>query len=351
MKEKWTLVTGASGFLGGAVVRALLAQGEHVRAFVRPGSDLSRLAQLNSDRLELAVGDCIVEHTVYRALAGCHRLYHLAARHQWTDEDPNRVIAPAVEGTAATLQAAKRRGIERIVYTSCATTLGTSESDEPMDEDHEFNLHDPETYVKAKVEAEQVALDAAAEGLPVVIVMPSSVAGPGDAKPTPLGVAILQYLKNSPNFKPPVMSGGFNVVDVRDVAEGHVLAMQRGRIGERYILGGDDLTHRGFIAELSELTGLAEPGKTQGPGMGALVGTLAEIAARWSNKPPPITRKVMRDFAGAFAFVTSEKAERELGYQHRPLRESLQDAVRWFVTHGYLSERAKQRIRLELRAA
>ena len=122
MKQKWTLVTGASGFLGGALVRALIAQGEHVRAFVRPGSDLSRLAQLSGERLEVAVGDCLVEHTVYRALAGCTRLYHVAALHQWTDKDPSRVMAAAVDGTRATLQAAKRRGIERNVYTSCTTT-------------------------------------------------------------------------------------------------------------------------------------------------------------------------------------------------------------------------------------
>ncbi len=338
--------------MGGALVRALLQQGERVRAFVRPGSELRELEKLACEHLELAVGDCVVEHTVYRALAGCDKLYHLGAEHQWTAEDPERIIKAAVEGTRSTLEAARRRGnLKRIVYTSCATTLGVSDNDEPMDEDHEFNLQDPETYVRAKVEAEDVALEAVDDGLPVVLVLPSSVVGAGDVNPTPLGMAIVQYLKSSSNFRPPVMRGGLNVVDVRDVAQGHILAMERGKVGERYILGGDDLTHRGLVELLSELTGLAEPGRTQGPGMGLLVGTLVEWASAWANRPPAVTRKLMRDYAGGFTYVTSEKAERELGYEHRSARQGLHEAVRWFLANGFVPERAKHRIRLEMRAA
>ena len=154
MKQPWTLVTGASGFIGSTLVRRLIEQGEHVKGFVRAGSDLRPLRGLPPERFELAYGDILVGHTVYRALAGCTRLYHAASNFELWDRRPERIIKPAVDGTRAVLEAAKARSLERIVVTSSCAVLGTTTSSEPMDEEHDFNLPDPEAYTRAKYEAE-----------------------------------------------------------------------------------------------------------------------------------------------------------------------------------------------------
>jgi dihydroflavonol-4-reductase len=349
MQKKWTLVTGASGFVGGHLVRMLVERGEHVKAFVRPGANLKYLADLPEDRCHLAFGDIRVEHTVYRALASCDRMYHVASNFKMWDRDPEQILQPAVEGTRATLSAAKKRNLEKIVVTSSVAALGVSLEPQPMDEEHEFNLAEPETYILSKYEAERVALEFADEGLPVVVVNPSGIMGPGDWKPTPSGEGIVRYLKTSPALKIPVTDGGINVVDVEDVAAGHVLAMDKGRVGERYILGGDDLTFTQFFETLSDLTGLAPPGRTISPGMLELVGRLAELKSRLFGGDPMITYRLARDYGSAYAWVSSEKAETELGYQHRPARETLARAVRWYLEHGYVPDRAARRVRLELR--
>jgi dihydroflavonol-4-reductase len=350
MNEMWTLVTGASGFVGSRLVSALVERGHKVKAFVRAGSNLSQLEHLPRDRCRLAFGDIMVEHTVYRALAGCDRMYHVASNFQMWHRDPERILRPAIDGTRATLMAAKKRRIEKIVVTSSVAALGVSVEPEPMDEEHEFNLADPETYILSKYEAEQVALELADDGLPVVVVLPSGIMGPGDWKPTPTGQGILRYLKTPPTIHLPVTDGGINVVDVEDVVNGHILAMDKGRVGERYILGGDNLTFRQFFQTLSDLTGLAPPGRTISGGLLELVGRGMELKARLFGGDPELTHRLARDYGSAFAWVTSEKAETELGYTHRPARETLARSVRWYLERAYVPQRAARRVRLELRA-
>ncbi len=349
MDETWTLVTGASGFVGSRLVRTLVERGQRVKAFVRPGSSLKQIADLPPELCRLAFGDITVEHTVYRALAGCDRMYHVASNYRMWDKDPDRILLPAIEGTRATLEAARRRGLEKIVVTSSVGALGTTPNPEPMDETHEFNLEDPETYVLSKFEAERVALEGADDGLPIVVVEPAGIFGPGDWKPTPSGQGILTYLKMSPSIRVPVTEGGISIVDVDDVVEGHILAMEKGRIGEKYILGGENVTFRQMFEILSDITGLAPPGGNASRGLVSLVGSLLELRARFRGGDPPLTRRLARDYAFGYAWVTSEKAEQELGFKFRPARTTLSRSVRYYLEHGYVPRDKARHVRLEFR--
>ena len=347
--QSFSLVTGATGFVGSHLVRALLARGEHVKALVRPGSNLSALAGLDGDRFKVAVGDVRVEQSVYAALAGCSRLYHVAANFTVWDPKPERVIAPTVEGARATLRAARARKLEKIVVTSSVGVLGVNHSPEPMDESHELNLEDPEAYFAAKIAADGVVEEFLAQGSPIVRVLPGTIAGPGDWKPTPNGRLLLEYLKTPPTSHFPVSGGGINVVDVEDVANGHVLAMERGKIGESYILGGENLTFSQIFETLCDLTGLAEPTAPKSKALLQLAGTMFELHARVRGGQPRITSRLARDYVDAYTYVTSAKAEAELGYQSRTAREALARSVRWFLANGYVPAKMAGRVRLELR--
>jgi dihydroflavonol-4-reductase len=349
MQQSFSLVTGATGFVGSQLVRTLLARGEHVKALVRPGSNLTALEGLPTERFKIAVGDIRVEQSVFAALAGCTRLYHVAANFRLWDPKPSRIIAPTVEGMRATLRAAQHRKLDKIVVTSSAGVLGVTANPESVDETHAFNLTDPEAYFAAKVAADKVADEFLATGLPIVKVLPASIAGPGDWKPTPNGRLILEYLKTPSTSHFPVAGGGINVVDVEDVANGHVLAMERGAVGESYILGGDNLTFSQVFETLCDLTGLAEPSAPKSKGLMQIAGTLFELNARLRGGEPRITSRLARDYVDAYAYVTSEKAESKLGYTHRSAREALARSVRWFLANGYVPEKAAGRVRLELR--
>ncbi len=351
MSEPFALVTGASGFVGSRLVRALLDRGERVKAFVRAGSSLAQLRGFPEDRFELAYGDITVMHTVYRALNRCDRMYHVASTFKMWDPDPDNILKPAVEGTRATLEAAKKRGLRKVVVTSSVAALGTTTQDEPMDEDHEFNLHDPETYMLAKKQALDVAQEFADDGLPAVMVLPAGIFGPGDWKPTPSGASIVQYLKMPPMFGVPITEGGLNVVDVDDVCQGHMLAMDKGRVGERYILGGENITVEQMFETLCDLTGLAAPGRHVSAGMVGIAAWFMELSARLGGGDPVLTRRLARDYAFAYAWATSEKAEKELGYTHRPAREAFARSVRYFLEKGYVSGKAARRVRLDFRQA
>jgi dihydroflavonol-4-reductase len=347
----FTLVTGATGFLGSQLVRTLIERGESVKAFVRPGSNLAALSGYPSDRFKIAVGDIRIEQSVFAALANCSRMYHVAANFKMWDPDPSRIIAPAVEGMRATLRAARARKLEKIVVTSSAGVLGTTANEELMDETHEFNLSDPEAYFAAKVAADQVAAEFVAGGLPIVLALPSTIAGPGDWKPTPNGQLLLEYLKTPPTSHFPISGGGINVVDVEDVATGHVLAMERGVIGERYLLSGDNLTFSQLFETLADLTGLAEPSAPKSKGLMKLAGKLFELNARLRGGDPRITSRLANDYVDTFSFVTCKKAEDALGYRHRTAREALSRSVRWFLANGYVPQHAVSRVRMELRPA
>ncbi|MEI9952106.1 MAG: NAD-dependent epimerase/dehydratase family protein [Pseudomonadota bacterium] len=295
------------------------------------------------------MGDIRIEQSVFAALSNCTRMYHVAANFKMWDPQPSRIILPAIEGMRATLRAARSRKLEKIVVTSSAGVLGTTASEELMDETHEFNLADPEAYYAAKVAADQVAAEFIAEGLPIVMALPATIAGPGDWKPTPNGQLLLEYLKTPSTSHFPVSGGGLSVVDVEDVALGHVGAMERGLIGERYLLGGENLTFSQVFETLCDLTGLAEPSAPKSKGLMKFAGKLFELNARLRGGQPRITSRMANDYVDTFSYVTSKKAETAFGYRHRPAREALARSVRWFLAHGYVPPKAAARVRLELR--
>jgi dihydroflavonol-4-reductase len=344
------LVTGGTGFVGSRLTQELVRQGYRVKVLARPGSSRRALAGSDPSRLEIVEGDVTIGHTVYRALAGCQRLFHVAAEFKIWDRRPSSILDAAILGTQETLLAAKKRGIEKIVVTSSTTAIGTTRERVEMDEAFTYNLRDASPYVTGKYGGERVALEMAAAGLPVVVVNPATIMGPGDYKPTPSGDLLLRFLRWNMPFGFPYASGGFSVVDVDDVVAGHIQAMERGRVGERYILGGSNATIYEVLTTLAEMTGLRGPGFEIPPSMLVLGGALAETYARFSGVAPPLTYKFARDDAGAFVWVSSRKAETELGYTHRPLRATLARAVRFFLEQRMVPEEQVAKLRFDSRA-
>ncbi len=267
MTSHAALVTGASGFIGSNLVRRLVERGERVKAFVRAGADLRPFAGLPADRFELAYGDVTVVHTVYRALSGCDRIYHVASPFQFWAKDPQQIIETATLGTRATLTACKRRGIENIVVTSSVGVLGVSSTPEAFDETHALNLSDPEPYVASKIEAEKVVDSFLDDGLPIVSVLPGTTFGPGDWKPTPTGARCSSTSSSPRAFRFRSPRAGSTWSTWRTWWRAHILAMEHGEVGARYILGGDNLKWAELFQTLADITGLAEPGepKSQGP--------------------------------------------------------------------------------------
>lgn len=341
------LVTGATGFLGSRLVRLLVKQGHDVKLLVRPDSSLRAIDGVPRNRMTIAAGDIMVEHEVYRALAGCDRLLHVAAVFKMWARQPQEILDAAVLGTQATLSAARKRGTSRIVVTSSVAAVGVNAEPVPLSETSPFNLRNSETYIIAKRRAENVAMEFAAQGTPVVVVNPGAIFGPGDWKPTPSGASLLAYLRWGWPIRFPSMVGGISAVDVDDVAAGHILAMEKGRVGERYILGGDNLTFDQMFTMLSEITGLRGPGKKSSRRVAMVAERISELGAWLLGGEPLVTYKLAGDDVGMYAWVTSEKAERELGYRHRPAREAFERAVRWVVYHGCLDDRALRRLRLD----
>ncbi|MGO9039524.1 MAG: hopanoid-associated sugar epimerase [Steroidobacteraceae bacterium] len=324
------LVTGATGFVGAAVARALLREGWQVRALVRSGSDRGNLQHL---ALELAVGELNDPPSLDRALDGCRALYHVAADYRLGAPDPRQLYSTNVEGTRNILLAARHAGVERTVYTSSVATMGIPSDGSPGDEQTPVSLEAMiGHYKRSKFLAEQVALEAAQAGQPVVIVNPSTPVGPGDAKPTPTGRLVLDAAAGR---MPAYMDTGLNIVHVDDVAAGHLMAFRRGRIGERYILGGEDMTLNEILAYISKVVG-RKPPRVRLPYAAVLpIAYLAEAWTRVSGRSGRITLEGVR-LARKRMFFSSAKAARELGYRWRPPAEAFDDAVRWFRERGLL---------------
>jgi dihydroflavonol-4-reductase len=326
-----TLVTGATGFVGSAVVRALVRRGEPVRAMVRPASSLRLLEDL---RVDLVTGDLTEPRSCEAALKGCRALFHVAADYRLWVADPKEMYRTNVAGTRAILAAAGDAGLARIVHTSSVATLGCRPDRLPADETTTATLagmigH----YKRSKFLAEEVAREFAQAGLPVVIVNPSAPVGPGDARPTPTGRVVLEAARGR---MPAYVDTGLNVVHVDDVAEGHLLAFERGRLGERYVLGGDNLPLREMLATIARLVGRRPPGLRLPATAVVPVAVVAEALARLGiGSEPFVTRDGLR-MARKPMYFTSAKAERELGYRSRPAEEALRDAIGWYRGHGHL---------------
>ncbi|HMJ56647.1 MAG TPA: NAD-dependent epimerase/dehydratase family protein [Polyangiaceae bacterium] len=344
------LVTGGTGFVGSRLTQELVRRGYRVKVLARPGSSRRALAAIDPAHLEVVEGDVTIGHTVYRALAGCRALFHVAAEFKIWDRRPSKILDAAIVGTRETLLAAKKRGIEKIVVTSSTAAIGATSDPTEMNESFTFNREDSAPYIVAKRRGEQVALEMADQGLPVVVVNPATILGPGDYKPTPSADLLLTFLRWSMPFGFPYTPGGFSVVDVDDVVGGHILAMQRGRVGQRYILGGTNTTVEDLFVTLAEITGLRGPGWKCPPGLVVLGGALSQLYARFSQNTPQLTYKFARDYIGSYVWVTSGKAESELGFTHRPLRTTLARAVRFFLENRMLSESRAAKLRFDLRA-
>ncbi len=325
------LVTGATGFVGSAVARALLADGWAVRALVREGSDRSNLSALS---VELAVGDLTDPASLDRAVADCAALFHVAADYRLGAPDPSQLYRANVDGTRNILMAAHRGGVGRVVYTSSVATIGIPADGSPGDERTPVALEAMiGHYKRSKFLAEQAALEAAREGLSVVIVNPSTPIGPGDVKPTPTGRVVLDAAAGR---MPAYVDTGLNVVHVDDVAQGHLLALARGRAGERYILGGVDMTLEQILGEIARIVGRRPPRVRLPYALVLPMAYVAEGVAKISGRSGRLTLEGVR-MSRKRMFFSSAKAERELGYSWRPPAEALADAVRWFRARGWLA--------------
>lgn len=325
-------VTGASGFVGSALARALAEKGYLLRAAVRASS---RLDNLDGVAAEIVIADMRDRAALTKAMLGARYVFHAAADYRLWASDPSEIVHNNLEGTRALMQAALDAGVERIVYTSSVATLKPHDDGTPADE---TSRHTEETaigaYKKSKVVAERlVAKMVAEEGLPAVIVSPSTPIGPRDIKPTPTGRIIVEAARGR---IPAFVDTGLNLVHVDDVAAGHLLALQRGGIGENYILGGQDVAFRDMMGEIAELVGRAAPriGLPRIPLFP--LAYAAEAAARLTGKEPFVTVDALK-MAKYRMFFSSAKAERELGYGARPYRQALVDALAWFRMAGYLT--------------
>ncbi|MGH9365212.1 MAG: hopanoid-associated sugar epimerase [Thermoanaerobaculia bacterium] len=324
------LVTGGTGFVGAHVVRALLARGRAVRCLVRPGS---RRGNLDGLPVELVEGDLNEPASLSRALAGVETLYHCAADYRLWAKDAGQLYSTNVSGTENILAAAARARVPRVVYTSSVGALGLARDGTPADETTPVSREDViGHYKKSKYDAERVADAWVRRGLPVVIVNPSTPVGERDIKPTPTGQMIVDFLNRR---LPAYVDTGLNLIDARDVAEGHLLAAEKGRVGERYILGNRNMTLKEILDTLGRLTGVASP-RLRLPHAVPLVAAAAGTwLANLTGRPPRVSLESVR-MSRHRMFFDAGKAVRELGLPQTPVEEALSRAVFWFREKGYV---------------
>lgn len=325
------LVTGTSGFVGGAVARELVRSGYDVRVLMRPAADRRNVRDLP---VEIYDGDVRDLSSLRRATAGCAQVYHVAALYKLWVRYKREIYECNVTGTNNVLQAAQESNVERVIYTSSVATLGVAGDGTPGSESTPVSLADMVGhYKRSKFLAEQVALRYAREGLPVVIVNPSTPVGVGDVKPTPTGKLIVDFLNGK---MPGYVDTGLNLVDVEDVARGHLLAADNGQVGEKYILGHENLTLQQILGLLAEITGRSAP-RFKVPYALALGAAYADAAlARLVPGREPFAPPVGVKLSRKKMFFDSSKAVRTLGLPQTPVREALRKAVQWFQENGYV---------------
>jgi len=326
------LVTGASGFVGSAVVRALLERGETVRAFVRPSSDRSNLEDL---KVGIEVGDLCDRASLDRAMKGCDTVFHVAADYRLWVPEPAQMFQANVDGTRNVMEAAGNAGVRRVVYTSSVATLGLTKDTRPANEAtpvREVDIIGP--YKQSKFAAEAMVKRMVAEqGLPAIIVHPSTPIGPRDVKPTPTGKIVVEAACGR---MPAFVDTGLNVVHVDDVAQGHLLAMERGTIGGQYILGAENLTLAEILGAVAEIVHRPAPKWRLPHDVVMPIAFLAELWARLTGREPFVTQDGVR-LARKHMFFSSDHAAQALGYKPRPAKVAIADAVSWFNQHGYLN--------------
>jgi dihydroflavonol-4-reductase len=328
-RTKPVLVTGATGFVGAAVARALIAAGRRVRALVRPTSNDFNLRGLHLDRREGSLED---PASLTAALEGCGALYHVAADYRLWVPRPEAMYRANVEGTRLLMEAALDRGVGSVVYTSSVAVLGLRHDGAPSDEAIPSTLEDMiGPYKRSKFMAEEVVREMArTRGLPAVIVNPSTPVGPGDVKPTPTGRMIVEAASGR---MPAFVDTGLNIVHVDDVAAGHLQAEERGQIGARYILGGENLTLHEILRRIAALAERRAPSVNLPITALMPIAFAAETVARVTGKEPFVTRNGLR-LARKKMFFSSDKARRELGYAPRDAQAALADAFAWFSSKG-----------------
>lgn len=326
-----TLVTGATGFLGSHVARALVERGEEIRVLVRASSDLRALDGLNAERVR---GDLRDRSSLDRAMQGVQRVYHVAADYRLWARDPREIHESNVAGTQNLLDAARDAGVTKFVYTSTVATIAVPRDGELPNETTQSSVGEMiGEYKRSKFEAEKCALLAAESGLPVVIVNPTTPVGPGDWKPTPTGKIIVDFLNGK---MPGYVDTGLNFVPVEDCAQGHLLAAEHGRVGERYILGGRNLTLKQMLDILSLTSGRPSPRWKIPYAVAYAAGWVDMGVSRVMNREPQIPLDGVR-MARHKMFVDGSKAGRELGFAPGPVEEALNRAVAWYAANGYVA--------------
>jgi len=346
-------ITGATGFLGSHVARVLAEQGAELRLLVRPTSDLRNLNDDDLKNADRAVGDLRDAASISKALSGCDVVFHVAADYRLWVRDPGEMYRSNVEGTRSLLEAARKQGVRRVVYTSSVATMGFTSNHAAAElrsawtgegaRHHTSAVADEESpvalpdmighYKRSKFMAEQVAVEAARSGIDVVIVNPTTPVGERDIKPTPTGRIVLDFLKR--RF-PAYVETGLNLVDATECARGHVEALEKGRSGERYILGGENLTLKQILDRLAAITNLPSP-TLKLPYIFALAAGVVDemVTGRLLGREPRATIDAVR-MGRKMMFVSSAKAERELGWRMVPVDGALRRSVDWFRGNGYV---------------
>jgi len=324
-------ITGATGFVGSHVARALAAQGADLRLLVRKTSRTDNIAEL---RAETVQGDLREPESLRKAMSGCEFVFHVAADYRLWVRDPEQMYRSNVEGTRAIIQAAQQSGVRRVIYTSSVATMGFTSDGQIAAEDSPVSIKDMVGhYKRSKFMAEEVALEAGRKGANVVVVNPTTPIGEYDIKPTPTGRIVVDFLKRK---FPAYVDTGLNLADAKEVARGHLLAMEKARPGERYILGGENLTLKQILDKLSALTGLPSPTMkvphAVAMGFAAFDQFFTGIVM---GKEPRATIDAVK-MGRKKMFASSAKAEQELGYKVLPVEDALRRAIAWFQAHGYV---------------